>query len=59
MSDDADVANPNSCPSVISVKNPIWFRDPQGEPSSFQYEVSFVDVVTLLRKYGLMIHFRS
>ena len=58
MSDDADVANPNSCPSVISVKNPIRTRDPQGKPSSFQYEISFVDVVTFLRKCGL-IHFRS
>ena len=56
--DDTDVANPNSCPSVIYVKSLVWIWDPQGKPSSFQYEVPFVDVVTFLSKYGL-IHFRS
>ena len=56
--DDADVANPNPCPSVIYVKSPVWTRDPQGKASSFQYEVPFVDVVTFLSGHG-SIHFWS
>jgi hypothetical protein len=58
MIDDADVANPNPRPSVIKVKKLVWPRDPQGEPSSFRYEVPFVDLDTAWSKYGL-IHFCS
>jgi hypothetical protein len=47
MVDDADVTNPNACPSVIKVKMLVWIWDPQGKPSSFRYKVPFVDVDTV------------
>ena len=31
------------------MKNSVWIRNPQGKASSFQCEVSFVDVVTFLK----------
>ena len=49
MGDDTNVANTNARPSVTYVKASVWLRNPQRKPSSFQHEVSFVDIVTFLK----------
>ena len=50
MSDNANIANTNACPSVIHRKNSVWLWNPQRKPSAFRREVSFVYIITFLKR---------
>ena len=47
--DNTNIANTNARPSVNYAKTPVWFRNPQREPSPFLHEVSAVDILILLK----------
>ena len=55
MGDNPNITNSDTRPSITQRKNLVWIRDPQGKPSSFLCEVTFVDVITFRRNSRLIL----